>query len=59
MGAREISNRGRDYKWGQERFQIGAGITNWCRTTPSQDLKIQLCSYYLAAVEINTYKKAW
>ena len=27
---KEISNRGRDFKSGQERFQIGAGITNRC-----------------------------
>ena len=30
---KEISNWGRDYKSGQERFQIGAGITNRCRTS--------------------------
>ena len=29
---KEISNWGRDYKSGQEGFQIGAGITNRCRT---------------------------
>ena len=28
---KEILNRGRDYKSGQEGFQAGAGITNWCR----------------------------
>ena len=30
--AKEISNQGIDYKSGQERFPIGAGITNRCRT---------------------------
>ena len=29
---KEISNRGRDYKLGQEGYQIGEGITNRCRT---------------------------
>ena len=29
---KEISNWGRDYKSGQEGFQIGAGIINRCRT---------------------------
>ena len=27
-----ISNQGRDYKQGQERFQIGTGVRNRCRT---------------------------
>ena len=29
---KEISNRGKDYKSGQDRLQTGAGITNRCRT---------------------------
>ena len=29
---KEVSNRGRHYKSGEEGFQIGAGITNRCRT---------------------------
>ena len=42
IGTRGITNRGslkdfksgqKDYKSGQERLQIGAGIKNWCRAT--------------------------
>ena len=32
---KEISNRGRDYKSGQDGFQMGTGITNRCRTLSS------------------------
>ena len=35
----EIPNRGRDYKWGQEGFQIGTGIINRYRTTPTSHAK--------------------
>ena len=33
--AKKITTRGRDYISGQEGFQIGAGIKNWCRTDSS------------------------
>ena len=29
--SKEILNQDRDYKWGQERLQIGAWISNWGR----------------------------
>ena len=29
---KKISNQGRDYKSGQDGFQIGAGTANRCRT---------------------------
>ena len=31
-----ISNRGRDYKSGQEGFQVIEGITNYCRTLQNE-----------------------
>ena len=38
---KEISNRGRDYKSGQERLQIGTGITNRCITLLISQLNVK------------------
>ena len=35
---KEISNRGTDYKSGQEVFQVGAGIAHRCRAKVSREL---------------------
>ena len=35
--SKEISNRDRDYKFGQHKLQTRAGITNWCRTYESSN----------------------
>ena len=31
---KKITNQGRDYKSGEKKLQIGAGITNRCRKKP-------------------------
>ena len=41
---KEISNRGRDCKSRQQGFQIGARITNLCRTASVCKLLVQLAS---------------
>ena len=59
IGAKGISNRGRDYK-------IGAGITNQCRTSSiARKRKIRFCisielSFFLVIVQIlNIYHCKW
>ena len=38
---KEISNRGRNYKSVRKGFQIGAEITNWCKTAARQRCSVE------------------